>query len=65
MTAAERTAVNWSLAILFAAVWLFLNAYLDSKQSETGALQLSAEISNDNAAEYVASRNPARVATKE
>jgi hypothetical protein len=54
VSAAERIAVRWALGVLFAAVWLLLNAYLDSKQTETGALQLSAEISNDRAAEHVA-----------
>lgn len=54
MSAAERIAVRWAFGVLFTSVWLLLNAYLDSKQTETGALQLSAEISNDRAAEHVA-----------
>jgi hypothetical protein len=54
VTAAERIAVRWAFAVLGAALWLLLNAYLDSKQTETGALQLSAEISNDRAAEHAA-----------
>lgn len=57
-----RTATDWAIGVLIAFAVLFLMAYLDSKQSETGALQLSAEISNDRAAEYAAINNTARVA---
>lgn len=57
-----RTATDWAIGVLTGFALLFLMAYLDSKQSETGALQLSAEISNERAAEYAAINNTARVA---
>lgn len=61
-----RTATDWAIGVLIAFAVLFLMAYLDSKQSETGALQLSAEISNDRAAEYAAiNKQAANVAMKE
>lgn len=58
----RRTTTDWAIGVLIAFAVLFLMAYLDSKQSETGALQLSAEISNERAAEYAAINNTARVA---
>lgn len=57
-----RTATDWAIGVLIAFALLFLMAYLDSKHSETGALQLSAEIDNERAAEYAAINNTARVA---
>lgn len=53
-----RTATDWAIGVLTGFALLFLMAYLDSKQSETGALQLSAEISNERAAEFAALKGP-------
>ena len=61
-----RTATDWAIGVLIAFAVLFLMAYLDSKQSETEALQLSAEISNERAAEFAAiNKQAANVAMKE
>lgn len=57
---------NWSLGITACFAILLLNAYLDHKHSETDALQRSADISSDRAAEFAAINNKAaEVAMKE
>lgn len=57
LEAVTAQAVNVFLAVIFVAVWLGLGAYLDGKPSETDALQASAAVSNDLAAEYAASKD--------
>jgi hypothetical protein len=61
----RQTATNWALGILAAFVILLLNAYLDHKHPNTDAL--TAEVSNDRAAEFAAFNNQeaATVASKE
>lgn len=62
MSTARRTptqhVVDWALGILACIVILMLMAWLDHKHSETDALQLTAEISNDRAAEHAAMKGP-------
>jgi hypothetical protein len=54
MTALREASLNWAIGVLATFFLLTLMAYLDSKHSETGALQLSAEISTERAAEFAA-----------
>lgn len=49
-----RTATDWAIGVLTGFAVLFLMAYLEREHTETGALQLSAEINDDRAAEYAA-----------
>lgn len=62
MSNARRTptqqAVDWTLGALACIGLLMLMAWMDSKQSETDALRLSAAVSNDRAAEHAAMRGP-------
>lgn len=55
MTALRTASLNWALGITAAFVILLLNAYLDHKHPDTEAL--TAEISNDRAAEFAAINN--------
>lgn len=51
-------AVDWVLAALTVFVVLFLNAYLEHQHSETAAARLTAQVSNDRAAEHAALKGP-------
>ena len=55
MTSIRQAAATWSIGVLATFAILIGMAWLDQEHSETGALQLSAEISNDRAAEFAAS----------
>jgi hypothetical protein len=50
----SRHAHVWALAVLFVAFWLAADALFDGRPSTTDALQASASISNDLAAEEAA-----------
>lgn len=52
-TLRERITVG-ALAIAAAIVLLFLMAYMDHQHSETDALERTAQVSNDRAAEHAA-----------
>lgn len=56
---------DWSLGVLGCFALLCLMAWMDHKQSETDAMRLTAQVSNDRAAEHAAMQQPARVAFKE
>jgi hypothetical protein len=59
-----RTTTNWALGITAAFVILLLNAYLEHKHGDVEVL--TAEVSNDRAAEFAAINNQAaNVAMKE
>ncbi|WP_172705361.1 hypothetical protein [Variovorax paradoxus] len=54
MNKLKHTVVTWALSISAGIAVLFLNAYLEHQHSETDALQRSADIDNERAAEWVA-----------
>lgn len=58
MTALRQAAATWSIGVLATFAILIGMAWLDQEHSETGALQLSAEISNALAAEHAATKGP-------
>lgn len=62
MSTARRTPgqliVDWALGIAATFFLLILMAWMDSKQSETDALRLTAQVSNDRAAEHAAMKGP-------
>lgn len=51
---AREHIVNWALTTAAGIVVLFLCAYLEHQHSETDALERTAQVSNDRAAEYAA-----------
>lgn len=57
MNALYQHVVRWTLSAIAAITVLFLNAYLEHQHSETDALQLSAEVSNDRALEQMAAND--------
>lgn len=49
---------DWALGIFGCFALLCLMAWMDHKHSETDALRLTAQVSNDRAAEHAAMRGP-------
>lgn len=47
-------AINWALGVIGCFVLLWLMAWMDSKQSETAAMRITAQVVNDRAAEHAA-----------
>ena len=59
-----QQAADWAISITACVVILSLMAWMDHQKSETDALRLGAQVSNDRAAEHAAI-NDARIAQKE
>ena len=57
MTAIRQAAVTWSIGVLATFAILILMACLEHQHSETDALQRTADVVNDRAAEYAAINN--------
>ena len=53
-TTPRQHAVTWALSAAAVITVLFLNAYLEHQHSETDALERTAQVSNDRAAEHAA-----------
>lgn len=62
MSSAGKTlsqhAATWALCAAAVITVLFLNAYLEHQHSETDTARLTAQVSNDRAAEYAATKGP-------
>lgn len=54
----SQHAVTWALCAAAVITVLFLNAYLEHQHSETDTARLTAQVSNDLAAEYAAMKGP-------
>lgn len=50
--------VSWSLSAAALITVLFLNAWVEREHSETETAAITAQIDNDNAAEWVAMKGP-------
>lgn len=50
--------VDWTLGALACIVLLLLMAWMDSKQSETDAMRITAQVVKDRAVEHAAMRGP-------
>ena len=58
MTALRQAAATWSIGVLATFAILIGMACLEHQHSETDALQRTADVVNDRAAEYAAMKGP-------